>query len=418
MSKIIFFIRAEPDLDHFSPTIFALLRHNRIDIDVFIIDPFKTYTDDYRIKILKEGYNCNLTHIQSMFPRWAQFIYSLIRNSFTLLNKWLLHHPPKLIKAVLLFLLVRLRHVPAKFVMMFFPWTKFETIFADNPRGVVVFDHSSSSLALKVSHLARRYGYKLVSLPHSLQDTQDVTANFQNNMKAYNDIYDVVVVPNHIIAKRCIAQGVDTERITVLGSARFCQEWIDCITQPFFSYLLPESLPIQKKILVITTPKLLPFNWVEVLQAIEYLAQQNDLYVVIQLHPRFQYAGLPGLSKHKNLHYEFANPNIPTTAWIEWADIVVFWETSVIYHALRRRKPIIFLKYLTERTYDFQDTIYGWQVNNFQEFQTVLNHCLVDATYCPYAPTEAENCLKKYVDAGIEDVLDGYTTFLGRLARA
>ena len=111
------------------------------------------------------------------------------------------------------------------------------TAFNKNVEGAVVFDWISQKSTLPsefvrcVISLSRHYGHTSISLPHG--DSPHFSELIRNHefriepqdKYAYSDIFDYIVCPNELCAKR-YRPFIDESKIKVLGSPRFNDEWL------------------------------------------------------------------------------------------------------------------------------------------------------------------------------------------------
>ena len=106
--------------------------------------------------------------------------------------------------------------------------------------GIVVFDHTMSEFAVTVAKTAQSKGFKALALPHAVVHREDApdnpgdetaeptatqTPHRPPGSHGYN-LYDAVVVPNQFVAERMIKRGMLSEKIHILGSMRFCEDWV------------------------------------------------------------------------------------------------------------------------------------------------------------------------------------------------
>jgi hypothetical protein len=125
-----------------------------------------------------------------------------------------------------------------------------------------------------------------------------------------------------------------------LGSIRFCPEWLDIRKQIFAPYA-PSSQSSKPKILFLLSRSISNVNLDEVLITFEILNSFSDFEVLVKGHTR-------KVIYDKPINY----PNIffiedeDSSALIDWADIIIFWSTSVAIEGYIKDKTMVCLKYI------------------------------------------------------------------------
>jgi hypothetical protein len=142
------------------------------------------------------------------------------------------------------------------------------------------------------------------------------------------------------------------------------------------------------------------------------LSGDPRLAVVLKPHPRTEISGLPAISPAANV--KIAPAELPTASLIQWADLVVFWGSSVIYDALRLRKPVLHLAYLFRLHFDFEPFMPSWRVDSFENFQARLERFLSGGE-ATYPEQEARCCLEALVEEGETPAPERYISLIDEL---
>ena len=425
-SRIVFFIRAHNDLDHFAPVIYALLRR-AAPVSVVLRDPRHTFSDDFRLEHLRSTYGLvpvSLTSLIGMTrveSRLAAILHRLQRGLLDALSRIQGRAP----RAALLKLWARLRgiqvRIHARICERMDAALLLDKVLGPGHGGVIVFDHGVSKEVTRLLDEGRRRGCRSVSLPHGIHHFANLELDYSlleprrgSSDFAHLNAFDHIVAPNATHARRLARGGVSPLRLTELGSPRFSPEWVALLRNIFPPNPLPTPGPGKLKVLFLDARPDAKWFWIdEYYRALELLATSERVCLVIKPHTRFELSGLGVAVKGD---YEIASDRVPTSQLIDWCDLVVFCATSVIYDALRVRKPAILLKYVHTFDLDLEDTISGWTASSRHTFHQLVARCVADPRRSTYSDEEAAACLAKYVDHGDHDVLEAHASFLLDLA--
>ena len=128
-------------------------------------------------------------------------------------------------------------------------------------------------------------------------------------------------------------------KVSVLGAIRYCEEWLK-IREGYMPVV--DSLPGsgKPKILVLPShPKNNSF-WDEYLRTLEFVSQYERFEILVKPHTRYG-AGYDKLPKNVRLVTEH-----DTAALIDWADMILYWGTSVALEGFQKGKRMVCLDYL------------------------------------------------------------------------
>lgn len=403
--ECVFFVRSENDLDHSAPVLDALARRGRLPLRVVEYGGLKSLAGDFRLRYLRREYGLAACHVFTLpeavgWRRWvlprvqrlyqhllsrddggSGFISRLRRKVRSRLARWLRRNERNLDGGAVLGALDRMGRPAA-----------------------LVFDHTVNNLASTMAPLARERGLPLLAVPHSISHLR----NFPGGLAEMDlgGTYDHVLVPNQAVAGRVMEGEVPARVVTVLGSPRFSRQWTEVLSRIQEPY--QDERPGLKVLFILSKAgKYVDREAVRSLVA--RLRAEPGLALLVKLHTRNEEVSLPFVGQGPPPR--LAGPELPTPPLIDWADVVLFWGSSVIYDALRKGKPSLFLRYLFQLDFDFEDTITGWAVHGEDEVLDRLK-ALARGENAAYPPDEALRCLDKYVDAGFSEVPLEYARFI------
>jgi hypothetical protein len=401
MYEVVFFMDAYNDIDHMVPIIDRILSAGTWSVKLVTTNPFNDYRDDYRIKFLTHRYGIVPANILRYCPVSETVKRSLPRvgaicqssNSgpgkihgalFRRLNKRLKAQVTSSIKQI---------DVPEMLADILNPAAK---------KVVFIFDHRDTPLATKVTAFAHGKGYPVLSIPHAVDnwdndliDTHQLDIHRPNDsVKSWN-MYDAVVFPNRYTADRMTAQGLEPERVRILGSTRFSKEWMDQLDQHVTpEYDLPQPGPETLKVVYFLTKPLHGIFSAEVQRTIQFLCKFPNLYLIVKPHTR----GMTFSQNDQVNNCLIVQNDTPSEALIIWSDLVVYSATSVILDALRRDKPVLFLKHTVSNVLVFERFITSWTIQCRDQLRDWVWRFLKNKNERTYEPAQARRCLDELVE--------------------
>lgn len=348
--KALFFLRHYNDIDHITPVIskWVEVGHN---CDVVLIGKSR-FDGDFRIEYLKKMDDVRIVHIRDLLP-WHEFIRWRIqmlllvrsaRQSFAgPLVKFLAEIYDKKKRALLW------RHTAKRLL---------DRSFAETDGGVMVFDWMERNSAIAVEwveimvSVAHSMRLGTVSLPHGdSPHASDLVRRGEWRIEpdfsfAAAGIFDKVVVPNELCSKR-IRPLFDNDKIAVLGSPRYCDEWLNKLKQ-----IMPAS-PMtstnsQLNIVLFLRKSFYTTFWEEVEQVVQMIAAFPDVELVIKLHTRGGWKqSLTRKAELRRLpNLTIVADGIHSSHLISWADVIIDLATSVVFEAIKAKKPVLAADYL------------------------------------------------------------------------
>ena len=349
--KALFFLRHYNDIDHITPVIYkwAISGHS---CNVVLIGSAK-FRRDYRIQFLKQLSGVRVAHIREVlgwrcFIRWRLQMYMLTGNvrripilgmfARRMAERYDQSRREKLWRGATGVLL--------------------QHCFEDTRGGVITFDWVERNSVISIEwiniliEMAHARALSVVSLPHG--DSPHVNQLIRRGERRIGpdtvfsnaDVFDRLVVPNELCAKR-FRPFLDEKKIAVLGSPRFCEEWLAKLPE-----ILPPSPIVRsdsrlKVVLFLRKANFTTF-WEEVAEVVHLIAEFPGTEIIIKPHTRSGWK--QSLTKDKSItqlpNVRIADDDAHSVHLMDWADVIIDLATSVVFEAVRAKKPVLAADYL------------------------------------------------------------------------
>lgn len=419
--KALFFLRHYNDIDHITPVISKWVEVGH-HCDVVLIGKAR-FDGDFRIEYLKKMDDVRIVHIRDLLPwhefvRWRLQMLLLVRSarqSFAgPLVKFLAQVFDKKWREPLW------RHTANRLL---------ERSFGKTEGGVMVFDWMERNSAIAVEwveimvSVARTMKLGTVSLPHGdSPHASDLVRRGEWRIEpdfsfSAAGIFDKVVVPNELCSKR-IRPLFDNNKIAVLGSPRYCDEWLNKLKKIMPASPLT-SADSQLNIVLFLRKSFYTTFWEEVEQVVRMIAAFPGVELVIKLHTRGGWKqSLTRRAEIRRLpNVTIVADGIHSSHLISWADVIIDIATSVVFEAIKAGKPVLaadylhagrsaIAKYMPETELRCRDDVYrridGFLSNGCDNF---------------YVEEHRQNFLNEMVDAQGSGVLFRYVALLEHQAQ-
>tara|TARA_B100000686_G_scaffold341974_1_gene420277 strand:- start:10102 stop:11376 length:1275 start_codon:yes stop_codon:yes gene_type:complete len=348
--KALFFLRHYNDIDHITPVIYKWIDSGH-SCDVIMIGS-KQFQNDYRIKFLRKLEGVRVAHIRELL-RPLEFIMWRLQTLLLVggIRRSLVG--PFVSKLAEIY--------DAKKRDFFWKRTADRLLnysFEGVNEGVVVFDwiERNSVISIewveKVISVAHAKGFRAVSLPHGDSPHANQLIRRRewvlrpDNTFAAAKMFDKLVVPNELCAGR-FRPFLKDQAISVLGSPRYCDEWLEKLAK-----FLPDS-PLnlsdsKLKIAVFLRKNNFTTFWEEVSEVVQMIAAFKDIEVIIKPHTRSGWK--QSLTKEAALlklpNVSIAGNNVHSAHLLNWADVIIDIATSVSFEAVKLNKPVLAADYL------------------------------------------------------------------------
>ncbi|AKH38949.1 MULTISPECIES: hypothetical protein [Nitrosomonas] len=414
--KALFFLRHYNDIDHITPVISKWIDAGHT-CDVILIGA-KRFRYDFRISFLSQLSGVRVAHIREIFST-VQFL------------KWRLQ---------MLLLTGNLRRL---FIGPFIRWLAdsydakrraplwrataehlLTRSFEHSNKGVIAFDwiERNSVIAVEwvetVVAMARERGLGTVSLPHG--DSPHANQLIRrgewhvgpDSLFSTAQIFDKLVVPNELCAKR-FRPFLEERSIAILGSPRYSEEWLAKLAKLMPLSPLTRSDSRLKIVMFLRKANFTTF-WEEVNEVVHLIAAFPGVELAIKPHTRSGWK--QSLTKNKTLkqlpNVTIAGDEVHSIHLMNWADICIDLATSVVFEAVRVKKPVLAADYLhagrsaiavymPETELRCRDDVYE-KINNF------LSHGCHDF----YIEEHRQHFLREMLDVSGPEVLSRYVALL------
>ncbi len=414
--KALFFLRHYNDIDHMTPVIFKWVDSGHC-CDVVLLGK-KRFMRDYRIEFLRKLNGVQLVHIQEILPRFEFMLWRLQ-----------------------MLMLVRSAQDSAfsplvKYFNRAYDFKKREPVwqrvtnrlldysFKDKKQGVVAFDWIERNSYICVEwvetfvSMARNMGFGTVSLPHG--DSPHASQLIRRGEWVLEPdtsfsaagMFDQVVVPNEFCSVR-FRPLFDNHKIAVLGSPRYCDEWLAKLAT-----ILPPSPLAQSdsrlKVAMFLRKKNYTTFWEEVGEVVQVIAAFPGVELAIKPHTRGGWKqSLTNDAKLRRLpNVTMVNDDVHSIHLLDWADVIIELATSVVYEAVKARKPVLAADYLhagrSATAFFMPETELRCRDDVYEKIAGFLSDGCEDY----YIEEHRQRFLQEMIDVGGVDVLGRYVKLL------
>ena len=425
---IIFFVRHTNDLDHISPVISALGQNYPDSANIRVILArlrpnellaSRSPKSDPRLQYLEQS-RLNLEY-PAKPPTLFRCFFSIFQTVNQPANSILVRRVARPLVQLTYSILyaVYLQNLAEDYCIK---------VIRDAPTdSIVVMDHAAPHIYQQIVKISNERGIVTVALPHGLTFFYQEERINERLRKRQHDlnIFDYVVVPNEFHRKQYIAEGLCNSKMIILGSARFCSEWMDVVTQ---IYPAPfKSLSNKLCVLFLYEKGSALYDGVfqevsdveEQFSAVKYLSLDSKIELVVKVNTR-------GIKDNQwqdlvNLDCLVVDKQYDTPALISWADLVISGGgTSVLADPIVRGKAVIVLPYLHPFKLVYEEYNTPWIVKSASVFRDEVLPTLSKYNLrVPYTASQTSELISDFIAAPgnlpNKSVLDTYATFLYNL---
>ena len=416
----LFFVRHFNDVDHIVPVVWEMAM-NEYPVAVYCLNPEYDINGDYRLNFLRKlgidvdyVYN-DVHHNLGIFHRILSFLFLLCfaikRNSENDFGSYFM--PVKKMVGKYAQIIGNRIYSFAKGKYYSREWA-FNFIKSKGAKALC-FDwvkpkHSVVGVFLEA---ADRMSIPTLALPHGVFVYTNKNITIESRpLETYDKLnqYDGVVVQNQLFREFMMRSGLKGEKISVLGSARYCKEWIQQNKK-----ILPRTLDSDSnssnrlRIVFMTTKLRYRINFDKLLSTLDLLANFNGIDAKIKPHTRtakesYIYENLPLVNAAETSSVELC----------EWADVVVVIGTSIILEPLFESKPVLYLKYLHENTTIYEEYGACWIIRSEDELKDALNDLKRNRKKVAYSAESVNHFISDiiYNNHTERDILKDYIDFI------
>ncbi len=419
--KALFFLRHHNDIDHITPIISKWIDSGH-RCDVVLIGKAH-FIRDFRIEFLRQLNGVRIVHIRKLLPvmefvLWRLQMLLLVRST----QQSFMGPLVSLLNRVYVF--KRRQPIWRRTAKRLLAYS-----FQGINEGVVVFDWIERNSAVCVEWVevviftARAMGLGTVSLPHGdSPHASQLIRRGEWHLRPDTSfsaaaMFDKVVVPNELCSKR-FRPLFDNQQIAILGSPRYCDEWLGQLTG-----LLPPSPLTQSesrlKIVMFLRKASYTAFWEEIEEVVWMIAAFPEVELVIKQHTRGGWkqplTHNPALRNLTNV--TIANDDIQSPHLINWADIFIDLATSAVYEAVIAKKPVLAADYLHAGCSAIAQFMPETALRCRDDIYEKIEGFLSNGCDSFYVEAHRQHFLDEMIDVGGAGVLYRYVVLLEKQAR-
>ena len=416
----LFFVRDFNDIDHITPVVWKMKRGN-YPVAVYCINPKYDIQSDYRLNFLKE-LGVKVDFIYNAFdqqPGWLHWIVRFlflrcldVRKGFDRGDRQQLLFWSKAFSRLAkiadywLYNLLRNKFYDSNWAQKFLAQSQARVLCFDwiRPHKYVVESLLKAAKAMSIPTVALPHGVFLYT-----NDFVQTGSKKEGQFDRYNH-FDYVIVQNRLFKETISRSGVTGEKIFVLGSARYCKEWMAQNNK-----ILPRKINStddksgKLKVIFMTTRPHYRIDVERMLKAFNLLANLDGIEVMFKPHTR--------TGKEATMYASLPLSNVADVSSVElceWADVTLVIASSIIIETLIRRKPVLYLQYLHENTTEYEKMGACWPIHSETELQEALLSLKDGQKNMPYTDENINRWLTEIVYGGRpeRDVLQDYEHFI------
>lgn len=413
--KALFFLRHYNDIDHITPVISRWIGSGHT-CDIVLIGNSR-FRNDYRIKFLKGLNGVRIAYIADVLPPveflgWFFQTLILIRS----LRRPFIGPIMKILAEVC----NAKRREPI--------WRStanrlLKRSFGESSEGVVVFDwiERNSSICVEwvkvVLSTARAMDLGTVSLPHGdsphasqLIRRRELTLEPDTTF-ANAGIFEKVVVPNELCSVR-FRPFMDNQKLAVLGSPRYCDEWLAKVAELMPPSPLTRSDSKLKVVMFLRKSNFSTF-WEEVGEVVRIVAGFPGVELIIKPHTRggWQQSLTKDMSLRRLPNVSVAG-DIHSIYLMNWADVIIDLATSVVFEAVKRKKPVLAADYLHAGRSALAEFIPEAELRCRDDVYRNIERFLSHGCDSFYIEEHRQRFVREMIDVGGPDVLSRYVALL------
>ena len=421
MSKALFFLRHYNDIDHISPIIYKWVDSGH-KCDVVLIGSAR-FRGDFRIEYLSNLDGVRVAHIRELlspleFIRWRLqmlLVSGSLRRSF--------------IGPLVSGLAEIYDASKREFVWKCISKHLLEHSFEGFNEGVVAFDWIERNSVISVEwvetviSIAHAKGFRTVSLPHGDSPHANQLIRRRewkvkpDNTFAAARMFDKLVVPNELCARR-FRPFLDSQAIAVLGSPRYCDEWLAKLTE-----ILPPSPLVRPdnklKVAIFLRKSNFTTFWEEVREVVQMIATFKGVEIVIKPHTRSGWK--QSLTKDASLrrlsNVSIAGTDVHSAHLLSWADVIIDIATSVAFEAVKINKPVLAADYLHAGRSTIAEFMPETELRCRDDVYLKIERFLSNGCGSFYVEENRQRFLKEIIDVMGPDVLPRYVALLEEQVR-
>lgn len=416
----LFFVREFNDIDHITPIVWKM-KQDDYPVAVYCLNPKYDLYRDYRLRFLRTQ-GVKVKYIFDEFGRALGPIHLVMRfigrTCYAVANR--LDSPSRtLFAAGSAKLQKRAKKIGRKIYKQcrekFYNISWARDIIAQSGARIVCFDHVNPNRYV-VNILLTAAGEKAIpaiALPHGVfiyTNTLVRTGSTEEDRYDKFNRFNFILTQNELRKEVLVRAGVQREKISVMGSARYCNEWM---TQN--KKILPRTMksnaesPGRLKAVFMTTRFAYKIDVERMFKTFDILSKLEGIDMAVKPHTR--------TGREAKVYKNMLLSNVSEFSSVElseWADVVLAIGSSIIIEPLKQGKPVLYLKYLHENTTQYEELGACWTIYNEAELKEALLTLLANKKKVTYSNENVNRFLSEIIYGGPNerDVLGDYEDFI------
>jgi len=416
----LFFVRHFNDIDHFTPIVWKMHKDN-YPVAVYCMNPEYDIQSDYRLQFLRdEGVKVDFLYNDfeqslGLLQRIVRFLFistlaierklvSDLQSQLSFLSRPFGRLAGKI--GSRLYKFARRRFYNINWARDLLEQSGAQALCFDwiRPHKYVV------DVLLKV---AKELSIPTLSLPHGVfiytNDSIKIGSSGEIIFEKYYR-YDYVIVQNRLFKEIIARDGIERDKICVLGSARYCKEWMEQNRKIIPRGIKSNHANAEKlKVVLMTTRPQYRINIERMTETFDILSNISGIEAVIKPHTR--------TGSEAKIYERVPLSDVSALSSVElceWADVVIIIASSIIIEALTQGKPALYLKYLHENSTEYEELGACWIIHDENELKDALMALQRGKSKMPYTDESVDRFLSEIIYGGRDerDVLKDYEEFI------
>ena len=393
--SIIFFINRFNDIDHMSPIIYKISNTTQQDIHILSLNPNIDIHTDYRLKFLVKNKRVELNYFYKSSKN-DFFLYMLgcliCSNRVLNINKnlsvwkkmlaivqWFASNSARL----LLFKLIKIE--VTALIKKLYDENWVQELFLDKNPKILVFDPVSHPKLYNVGavlNVAKEMLIPTIDVPHGIPLFTHHPKQWDKS-KRYLVKYkkDHMVLHHQWWKNELLDVGLNPDNTPILGSARFCDEWVEILDNIIPKDNSLDSIGGEKlKVVYMEMGGTHDADISIVRDTMSKISELDFLTLVVKPQTR-----------SNTLQHEFSNKSYIATN----ENSVLF--SSIMIEVLIREKCFIYPRFMHTGRMIYDEYKACWPVDSYEEMEQALRKLDKDRKYIPYSKSDADNFLNEVI---------------------
>ena len=206
---------------------------------------------------------------------------------------------------------------------------------------------------------------------------------------------------------------MDNQKLAVLGSPRYCDEWLAKLAT-----LMPPS-PLTRsdgnlKVAMFLRKSNFSTFWEEVGEVVRIVAGFPGVELIIKPHTRggWQQSLTKDVSLRRLPNMRVAGGSLHSIHLMNWADVIIDLATSVVFEAVKVGKPVLAADYLHAGRSALAEYLPEAELRCRDDVYKHMEKFLTQGCGSFYIEEHRQRFLKEMIDVGDPDVLSRYVALL------